>query len=339
MSKRTGVRIGIQKQGQAQVQIQLTEARRVGMEELGTWQENAGLPGVALLGSDLGYDEEADGDQLLDDGDESATGEPSGETAFPDDEAEDEREGRRQLTLPDLLGSRSPVVLLRLVLENDRVVVRLCSRPTVRKTEQALELLRDFLACCFADARSHFSDGEWSELLGLTPAPLVRRLTLLLRVAVKGSTKVHLGEGTETAFTPHDIGLERFASKFAALPDGTPFSLRLLLLDERGRERGNHFFDQLPDTIKLLALRRALRGERQKGVAVSDLQFRGTIQQALEELLGMEVDRPTEDQVRRRLRDNFKRKGLGHLFPNQAARQQAYDRMASAGGSSPEESR
>ncbi len=81
-----------------------------------------------------------------------------------------------------------------------------------------------------------------------------------------------------------------------------------------------------------------MQRERQKGVAVSDHEFRDEIQHALEELLGMEVPKPTEDQVRRRLRDNFKRKGLGDLFPNQAARQREHDRMAATAPVRTEES-
>jgi hypothetical protein len=70
-------------------------------------------------------------------------------------------------------------------------------------------------------------------------------------------------------------------------------------------------------------LRRAL--ERKNGIAVSDYDFRAAIRVALEELLGTSVPRPTEDQVRRRLRDNFKRRGLPDVFPNQRDRQCAYD--------------
>jgi hypothetical protein len=143
---------------------------------------------------------------------------------------------------------------------------------------------------------------------------------------------VSLGADDESGakFTPHDVGLERFANKFAALPDGTPFSLRLLLLDQRGREASDHFFDQLPEAVKLLALRRALQQERAKGIAVSDNAFRDDLQRALEELLGTPVPKPTEDHVRRRLRDHYNRKGLGDLFPNQRERQREYERLSAA---------
>jgi hypothetical protein len=330
MAERKAVRIGTQKQKQAQVQIQTTERRRAGAEELSTWQERPVLAGASPRNADLGYDEEADSDQLIDD-EEADSGESGEIDVSPTTEAEEETEVRRQLALGDLLGSRPPVVLLRLRQEGEELRVSCCAAPASREAREALELLQRFVARCFRDGRSHFTDAEWAELLGHEPGPLTRRLTLLLRLAIKASEKVAFSEGGAEggeAFTPHDVGLERFVNKFAALPDGTPFSIRLLLLDQRGRERGEHFFDQLPDAVKLLALRQALRRERERGVAVSDNDFRDEIQHALTELLGADVQKPTEDQVRRRLRDNFKRKGLGDLFPNQTSRQREYDRIA-----------
>jgi hypothetical protein len=328
--QRTGTRKGVRKQGQSQVQIQTTMRRREGVEELSTPHEEAFLPGAAARVGDLGPDEEADGDCCLDDG-AAAPGEAAGEDFSGSDETDEEQQDRRRLALADLLGSRPPVVLLRLGLADGGVEVRTCARPASPKAREALEMLRQMVARCFADGRSHLAADEWDQLLGLVPAPLVRRLMLLLRLAIEAGEKVRLGEETRAAFTPHDVGLERFANKFAALPDGTPFGLRLLLLDRRGTEGSEHLFDRLPDAVKLLALRRALQREQQAGKAVDDYEFGGEIQKALAELLGMEVhevDRPTEDQVRRRLRDNFKRRGLPNVFPNQAARQVSYDRAA-----------
>ncbi len=166
MARRAGVRKGIQKQGQTQVQIQTTMRRRAGVEELSTWQETAVRPGVSPRGGDLGYDEEADGDQLLDDGEESGSSEPTGDDCFQPEESDDEPQIRHRLTVADLLGSRPPVVLLRLSLENGAVAVRTCARPASRDAGQALELLRDFVTRCFQDGRAHFTDAEWDQLLG-----------------------------------------------------------------------------------------------------------------------------------------------------------------------------
>ena len=340
MPERKGKRIKNQKQEQSQLQVQLTERRRTGLDELAVPSTAVMLPGASILNGDLGHDEEANGDDLLDDSEES--GEPGADVVAVE---EPEAAGPgflpdvpRQLTLADLLGSRPPVVLLRVDSTGDAITVRSCAAPSSERAAEALELLRCFVERRFNDGRSNFSDEEWAELLGRAPAPLTRRLLLLLRLAIGGSEKVRLGEdregGAEAAEGPtitfHDVGLWRFAGKFATLPDGTPFSLSMLLVDERGRE-GGHFFDQLPDAVKLLALRRALRMERERRRADSDIEFRHSLQQALEDLLETDVPKPTVDHVRRRLRDNFKRKkelkGLPPLFPNQQARQQDYDRL------------
>jgi hypothetical protein len=233
------------KRDQKQAQIQLTEQRREGMEELGTWDESALRAGACAPGGDLGYDDEADGDTRMVDGED---GDAAGSAAdFIPPEEPDHEEQPRTVTLADLLGSRLPVVLLRLDCAGEEVTVRTCAGALSREAREALGLLEQFVTRCFNQGRANLEPQEWDGLLGRAPAPLTRRLTLLLRLAVKANEKVPLGEDTGAAFTPHDIGLERFAGKFAALPDGTPFSIRLLLLDQRGRERGNNFFDQLPD--------------------------------------------------------------------------------------------
>jgi hypothetical protein len=289
-------------------------------------------PGPAYRNADLGYDEEAD-EEFTDSGESE---EPS-----PDDLASAEQgeesappvEKIRRLAMSDLLGSRAPLVLLRLERVGDEVKVRTtCAAPASSNAEKALELLERFVQRCFKEGRASFPDPtEWDRLLGFVPAPLTQRLLLLLRLAVEAKEKVSLSEDNGTAFTPKDIGLDRFAAKFVALPDGTPFSIRLLLLDKRGQtSTEDSFFDELPDAIKLLALRKTLAREAATRVAVSDNDFRTEIQTTLKELLGTRVPKPTEDQVRRRLRDNFKRKGLENLFPNQKERQREYDEDADA---------
>jgi hypothetical protein len=327
MPKRQGVRTGKQKQGQVQVQVQLTERRREGSDALDTNSDTALLAGALPVDVNQGTLDEADGDDLLDDGDETAAGEPGSEF-FVAEEAEEEPDSPRRFTSADLIGSRPPRVLFRLNKEGDDIAVRRCAAPTPA-TAAALEMMQEFLRRCFQN-RASLTETEWAELLGDKPSSLTCRLLLLLRLAIKANDKVSL-EVPGASFTPRDIGLERFATKFVALPDGTPFSLRLLLLDQRGRERSDHFFDQVPDAVKLLALRRALQVERAEGAAVSDNEFRDKMQQALEGLLGASVPKPTEDQIRRRLRDNFARKGLRDVFPNQKVRQRDYDRARAEG--------
>jgi hypothetical protein len=307
---------------QDQLQIPITEQRRNGCDTLDNPAEVC-LPGPIPGNGDMGTDDEADSDSHLAEEGEEGDAAPCAELVDPPEQ--DDRAATPRLPLSALIGSRLPAVLLRLERTAEGVAVRTCAAPASDEARMALKLLAAFVAQRFDKGRAGLDAAEWEELLGATPdAPLMRRMILLLRLAVEAGEKVSLGEESKAAFTPHDIGLERFAAKFAALPDGTPFSLRLLLLDKRGRERSDTFFDRLPDAVKFLALRKALLRERQEGQAVSDYDFCTSIQKALEELLGFKVERPTEDQVRRRLRDNFKRRGLAHVFPNQRERQQAY---------------
>jgi hypothetical protein len=238
-----------------------------------------------------------------------------------------------RVTLNDLLGSRPPVVLLRMDCEGGEVKVLPCATPSSDRAKEALELLRRFVEQRFKDGRRNFTDDEWAELIGdqeqeTRPG---KRLTLLLRLAVKAGEKASLGEGKGATFTPNDIGLERFANKFAALPDGTPFSIRLLLLDERGKNKSGKdggYFARLPRAVTFLALERALQREErvEKPEAVSDYAFCPSLRDELEKLLGAEQELPGEEDVQR-LREWLTRNGLGDRFPNQRERKRKYERM------------
>jgi hypothetical protein len=322
MSKQSGRRITIRERLQAR--IRRTQRQRDGTDELET-RADGWLPGAVTANHNLGFDDEADGDSMLAEEGEEGDGPAFADVFAPN---QDDEFPSPRLALPALIGSRPPVVLLRLERDGDGVKVRRCAASASAEACEALALLEKVVVRCFEKGRAELNAQEWDELLGAADASLTRRMTLLLRLAADAGDKVSLSQDSGAAFTPHDVGLERFAGKFAALPDGTPFSLRLLLMDKRGRERGDHFFDRLPEAVRLLALRKALAWERKKWSAVSDNEFRDEIQKALEELLGVPVPKPTEDHVRRRLRDNFVRRGLAHVFPNQRARQRAYEQEA-----------
>jgi hypothetical protein len=303
--------------------IPYSEQRRDGFDVLEFAAENV-LYGTPHGGWHFGFEDEADSDSQFTEEDEGEDGDASPSAT----DEEDERPAATGLSLSALIGSRAPAVLLRLERTAEGVAVRRCASPTTGPAREALSLLEGFVVRRFDRARAGLSAAEWDELLGAAPATLTRRMTLLLRLAADAGEEVALGEDSKAAFTPHDVGLERFAGKFAALPDGTPFSLRLLLLDKRGRKGGEGYFDRLPDAVRLLALRKALARERQQGRAVEDHDFCPSIQKALEELLGFRIERPTDDQVRRRLRDNFKRRGLAPPFRNKTERQQSYNEEA-----------
>jgi hypothetical protein len=312
------------------IRYQATMRFRNGADTLDAPPETPACVGPLPRSGDLGDSEEADGDQLVEE--EGDGREPALEDA---EEGTEPTHPSGALDLAELLGARPPVVLLRLTCTGDDVAATPCAVPVHPDAAEMLGLLRGFVEGCFREGRNRLNDADWAQLIGTAPASLTRRLTLLCQIALAGSETVRLGE--RTSFVPHDIGLERFANKFLALPDGTPVSLRLLLHDRRGRQaRAAHAFDLLPPSIKLLALRRALAQERRTGTAAPDYEFAAGLQEALEALLGMPVPRPTETHVQRLRSDLLKRNGLGHLFQKAKDRQQDYDQsQAGSPGESP----
>jgi hypothetical protein len=161
--------------------------------------------------------------------------------------------------------------------------------------------------------------------MGGRPADLSRRLLLLGQVAVGGDTEVGLGAGQSLRANDREFG--RFAGKFALLPDGLAFSLRVLLRDRRGKRRSapapGATFRDLPEALQLQALRAALAAEEAVGQADDDEQFRERLHQALKEM-NVPLRKPSYDDVIA-LRKELKRAGLGELFPNAYARQRKYN--------------
>ncbi len=321
-ANRTTIRDFLQTRAQGQKR---TELVREEMDRLDVPPELTSDCGALARDTDFGFDEEAAGDDQMQEDPDVVDVALASEAEAPEQPAPLRRAA---IALSDVIGSRPPVVLFRLREAAGEIRAELCLKPSAENAE-ALEELRALVEECFRQGLPLLTAEERAQLLGTVPTNVARRLALLLRLAVKGGDKVVAEDGkSRLQYTPNDRGLERYAGKFVALPDGTPFSLRLLLLDLRGRKAEDNFFDQLPLVIKLLALRRALDSEERERRAATDYEFGARMQHALEGLLGdPNVPRPTEDQVRRRLRDNLKRNGVGHLFPKKEDRQRHYDQM------------
>jgi hypothetical protein len=317
---------------------------RVGLADFEVDWGHEVLPGGCPSSSDLDFDEEVDGDLKLDE--QGDTEEASAEPLWaPDGAAEVEP---AVLGLADLLGSRPPVVLVRIVVEQDQVRARTeLPAPTAAAAESLAEL-RALLAYLFQRGRDTFSSEDWDRLIGAAPILPAERLMLLARLAVAGNAAVEIAyhdrhsadpvvPWVETwiasdadrlcaryRFTPNDRGQERYAKKFAALPDGTPFSIRLLLLDARGRRPANpHPFDLLPMAVKLQALCQILHEEQRLGLAFDYERFRAEFQQALDRL-GLVIDRPTWKHIKNLL-ETLAKSGLGDAFPKKEERQRRYD--------------
>src|SRR5262249_4649961 len=147
----------------------------------------------------------------------------------------------------------------------------------------------------------------------------------LTRLAVRGNTRISIP--AKRSFRPNDRVLGRYAGKFAALPDGLPFSIRLLLEDGQGRRKAegafaSRTFNQLPAALQLQALPLALQREAEARPAKDDDGLADLLVAALKGL-GLEVDNPAYRHVIG-LREKLKYHGLGHLFPNAATRQERY---------------
>jgi hypothetical protein len=211
-------------------------------------------------------------------------------------------------------------------VNNETIQVRPLVRPRAR-TREALEELCRLLEERFLEGRRLLTPLEWNQLIGTEAATISSRLVLLSRMAIAGQTQVPLPGGA--SFVPNNRGLERYVGKLALLPDGTPFTIRLLLKGSQSGRRSranpdlaNHPFGRLPEAVKLLALRRALRQEQLESQARTDEEFRALLGNALLEL-GLPMKRPYWKHVEM-LRSSLKRKGLGDIFPNAPQRQAQY---------------
>jgi hypothetical protein len=324
----TSDRQRIQKQIQARQQA---EVSRLGLDRLadpGTFDR---VPPVGTLPGKAEYelDEYLEADVAL-----TEAGEEEGSGSEPDPEESENLDlaelmtaaAPAGVTLKDLLGTSPPITLARVAMQEDEVEVDPLI-PAFPGTEDALKEICDLIKCCFEQGRKELTEAEWGQLLGSEPAPFSVRLLLLSRLAIAGQESIPLDE--HASFSPNNRGLERYAGKLALLPDGVPFSIRLLLEgSKRGRrsaneDLANHPFGRLPESIKLLALRRALQREREQGRAHSDEEFRGLLGEALKEM-GIPVPRPYWKHVEM-LRSSLKRKGLADVFPNAVQRQACYD--------------
>ena len=231
------------------------------------------------------------------------------------------------VTLPQLLRSRRAIVPFHLSENAGRIDVAVVSSPRTGKVREAYEELAGFLRTVFMEKPPEFSAEEWHALLwgaGVTPA---QRLILLVRLAIAADTRI---TDATVPFTPNDRSLKRFQAKFAALPDGTPFSLRLLLRDQRGkrtRRKGRTSgLLVVPDPLLLIAVRKVLEIEAEQKKARTDYEIGPLLHRSLAEMGVGLTSVPSEEEVRT-LRERRAWRALA-LFPKAAARQRSYSEPA-----------
>jgi len=211
-----------------------------------------------------------------------------------------------------ILGARKPTVAARLVERRPDGTVRAEAlvEPTApgsaetgaRKAERVVRAVERI----FRLGAGRLSPGEWSSLFARrTPQP-DNRWTLLVRLA----TEPQGDEG-------------KLRDQFAALPDGAPFSMKLLLCDRRAKAP----FARLPDVLKIMALKAVLSREKEEGVFRSDREFAGLLGEWLSGQ-GLSPQRLVADDVSQ-LREKLKNNGAEGLFPKRKQRQQDCQRRLS----------
>src|SRR5262249_39857327 len=124
-----------------------TEQQREGHDDLDLPRAHLPPPGILPPGTDLGRPDDADAD---------ISTEPEEEEDAPAEDDPQEPSFTEQVRLTDLLGSRPPVVHLRLGERDGAVEVAVCSRPWSRATTEALEELRELLDYLFTARSAQF---------------------------------------------------------------------------------------------------------------------------------------------------------------------------------------
>jgi hypothetical protein len=232
-----------------------------------------------------------------------------------------------------LLRSRAPVVVVRLRDAGEVAEPYPTFVPRSTTARQMLDHLCDFLRDRFGTAgREAIPDStEWGMLLGRRPSRPTERLSLLARLAVTGQHKYDRTGGGNSRGS--DLGLNHYLYKFAALPDGTAFSVRLLLAGGKSGAKGSAgvltapTFDRLPVGIRLLALAAAMRREREELRERSvrdDEGFRVLLRDEAARLLGGVPLPAIPVSGLRRFREWLKKNGLGHLFPKTSDRKRLH---------------
>jgi len=201
-----------------------TQRMREQFDNLDTPEPSGYVPGPETLPDNLGWDDDIDGDWMLEESDVSDTDDPLTAPEEEDDEALPEDEDLP--TIEDVVGSRRPAIGVELVIDgNGRLHAQVIHDS--KGAVEALEAIRKLVENTFNSGKQKFDAAEWNELLGFGGASPRRRLFLLSRLVVDIKKRKSIAKGP---------GLSRYG-KFVRLPDGAPFNIQLLLPDKRGRPR------------------------------------------------------------------------------------------------------
>jgi hypothetical protein len=226
---------------------------------------------------------------------------------------------KRASRLLSTLGSRRPVVCVRLLSRDSDGTVN-AEVQLERHTDGARRVV-ETVQRIFRAGASRLTQQEWDALFRTAPVEGPdNRWLLLLRLA----ERQHQDEN----------GLK---DGFVALPDGTAFSLRLLLPESRGGAKkasdlpkgaanGGVPFTQLPDVAKMLLLQEALREERRQGMFRTDKDFAVLVAETAARLgwPRIEVNEGNLSGLREKLGNN----GGEDIFPNKKGRRERHAKAA-----------
>jgi len=301
-----------------------TRDMRIGLDDLDALEPFDEGPGPELASQDLGGEDDADGDSMLVDMDDY---DADGVALLGESDAETPTESSAEVVLDELLGAQRPLVILRLQFAGEEIHAQPTLEPHTEEAAEALQTLCRFVEDVFHAGRSRLNEAQWDQLLGLRPATIGQRLLALAALRESPS---------ESAAANYSSRL----GKFAALPDGTPFNLCLLLRDGRGKRTrptpgGPPAFEDLPRARQLQLVRQILRDEatgvipKSQGKALSDAEvFQHVLVRLEGEGLHLAVPRQAEwkDKMSR-FRESLKKDGLGDIFPKAADRDRQYARQ------------
>jgi hypothetical protein len=181
-----------------------------------------------------------------------------------------------------------------------------------------LEKLRKWLETRFEVARERLTPEKWRILIGAGsgPAESLERLAMLIRVLDPHRDGPKALELDYDNFRNH--------GQLITLPDGMPFTIKLLFPNEIGGPPVTDF-DRLPEAFQLLGVRLALDREKQERRANPD---RETMRLAIAILreYGFDLEVPDEQlaPIAKRIRDRLRHHGLQRMFPNQNEKRLLY---------------
>lgn len=312
-----------QSQSKSQSQVRAQVRKQVRGDAFDEIDIGAGLDlpvGSEAIAADRDFDDEQDFDFRLDT-------EGNEEHSLDDHCVEEQQIDVRSL-VHRITGQRQPKVSFRCLFVDDEITVRSLVVAQNDVQEEAVNEICQTIQRVLVDARDELDEQSWNQLIGVEPASVAARLYLLANVQMSFGEPLSFGD--QGKFKPNDRTFARYASKFMLLPDGLPVTLRLLFREGRGASNGTELdLRDVPDSVLVTAVRQTLTREAAIGEAEDDASLSFEIRATLREMIGFELPFGTRSPREvQRVRDKFKRGGIGNELPNRVTRQRLYDRLS-----------